>query len=195
MDAYKNITSREIEANLNDGHMRVNRIISLALLGGSFFFLVVVLSLSHKNVSVDATTEMNGNPDIFLFVFLAIAFMGYSMFMMIPKLFLRKENLIKRLSDENAEGEMSDENGALKLIGIDRTLLIIRLAQLEGITLLGLVFLFIGRGGQSILENPVKLIFLLPFFVMLIFVLNNCITIEKTVMRIENNILSVINNL
>jgi len=194
MNAYKNITSREIEDKLNDGHMRINRIISLAILGGSFFFLVVVFSLSNKNAAVETTTEMNGNPDIFLFVFLAMAFMGYSMFMVIPKLFLRKENLLKRLSNENADGEVSDDNGALKLIGIDRTLLIIRLAQLEGITLLGLVFLFIGRGGQSIFENPVKLIFLLPFFVMLIFVLNNCMTVEKTVMRIENNILNTLRN-
>lgn len=195
MDAYKNITSREIEAKLDDGNMRVNRIISLAMLGGSFFFLVVVLSLSHKNAAVEATTEMNGTPDIFLFLFLVLTFFSYTMFMMISKLFLRKENLVKRLSYENTDGEIGDDNGALKLIGIDRTLLIIRLAQLEGVTLLGLVFLFIIPGGQNIFDNPVKLIFLLPFYVMLIFVLNNCITVEKTVMRIENNILSVIKNL
>ncbi len=192
MDAFKNITGRDIEEKLNDGQMRVNRIISLALLGGSFFFLIIVLNLPGKSDTVEST---NGTPDIFPAVFLVMAFFIYTMFMLIPKIFLRKENLMKRLSFEGIPSEPNIDNGAIKLIGLDRTLLIIRLAQLEGITLMGLVFLMIGGGGQRILNNPVQLIYLLPFFVMLIFVLNNCMTVEKTVMRIENNILSVIKSL
>lgn len=191
MDAYKNITGRDIEEKLNDGQMRVNRIISLALLGGSFFFLIIVLNLPGKSDAVEIT---NGTPDIFPAVFLVMAFFIYTMFMFIPKIFLRKENLMKRLSFEGVHNEPNIDNGALKLIGLDRTLLIIRLAQLEGITLMGLVFLMIGGGGQTVLNNPVKLIYLLPFFVMLIFVLNNCMTVEKTVMRIENNLLNTIRN-
>lgn len=194
MNAYKNITSREIEDKLNDGQMRINRIISLALLCGSFFFLVAVLNLNGKTVSVDTTSGMTGIPDIFLLVFLVMTFFSYTMFVLVSKLFLRKENLVKRLSYGNINSEMSDD-GVLKLIGIDRTLLIIRLAQLEGVTLLGLVFLFIIPGAESIFDNPVKVIFLLPFFVMLIFVLNNCMTVEKTLMRIENNILNTIRNI
>ena len=196
MDAYKNITSRDIETKLNDGQMRINRIISLAILAGSFFFLFVIMILSQKNPSVETTTETVGNPNIFLIVFLALGFIVYSTFMVFPKIFLRKDNLMKLLS-VSSEDKIQDVifDPVVKLIGIDRTLMIIRLAQLEGITLFGLVILMMNVGNKNVFANPTNWIFLLPLFFQLIYVLNNCITTEKTVSRIEVNILSAIKNM
>ncbi|MDP3149230.1 MAG: hypothetical protein Q8N83_08910 [Ignavibacteria bacterium] len=196
MDAYKNITSREIEAKLNDGDMRGNRIISLAMLGGSFFFLLIIIILSQKNASVETATRMVGDPNIFLIVFIALGFIVYSMFMVFPKIFLKKENLMKLLSATNEDGDQNNiVDPVTKIIGIDRTLMIIRLAQLEGITLFGLVILMMNVSEKNIFENPTNWIFLLPLFFQLIYVLNNCITTEKTVARIEANILSAIKNM
>lgn len=193
MEQFKSVTRFEIEKKLTSGHLRINRIISLALCAGSFLFLVIILFLYQKKTITQPELESISLIHNLCLVFILLAVVVYSTFLLLPKIFLKQESLKKQLLGAEYDQNINKiDDPALRLISLDRTLMIIRLAQLEGVTLFGLVVLMLSVQNGYIYVNNALWLLTLPLFVMLGFTLTNYITKEKTIMRIENNILATI---
>ena len=142
MEDYKNISREDIEEKLVGENLRVNRIISLALCMGATLFLLVIIFLYQKNLSSNVEIMENNVVDELIIVLAVLAIGVYTFFFIIPKIYLKKENLEKQLSEPNIDqNNKIITDPVLKIIGIDRTVMIIRLAMLEGITLFSLVTL------------------------------------------------------
>jgi len=193
MEQFKSVTRFEIEKKLTSGHLRINRIISLALCAGAFLFLLVILFLYQKKTITQPELESISLINNLCLVFLLLVVVVYSTFLLLPKIFLKQENLKKQLLGvEYDQNNNKIDDPALRLISLDRTLMITRLAQLESITLFGLVVLMLSVLNGYIYVNDTLWLLTLPWFVMFGFTLTNYISKEKTIMRIENNILATI---
>ncbi|MBU2506940.1 MAG: hypothetical protein KJ799_09475, partial [Bacteroidetes bacterium] len=110
---------------------------------------MVILFLYQSKIPADLEFTSSSVVDTLVFEFLFIAVGVYSGFLIFPKIFLKKGNINKHLAvvfmDQNNQ---ILEDPVLKLIGLDRTMMIIRLAMLEGVTLFALVILI-----KSVLEG------------------------------------------
>ncbi len=192
MDEYKNISQYEIEDKLTGQNFKVNRIISIALLAGPFlFFLVVVYFYFEKEIGIPEKHSIE-LMEIMVLIFLVMAVSVYSMVIVFPKIFLRKENVIKHLSSTYVQKKDQNDAHIIKLIGVDRTLMIVRLAMMEGVTLFGFVILMLSISNSVIYYNDIYWLLTLPWVVQVIFTINNYFHKGKVVERIYNEILSVV---
>ncbi len=119
----------------------------------------------------------------------------YTFFLIFPKIFLKRENIEKQLSSTSVDKNnklISDP--VLKIIVLDRTMMIIRLAMLEGNTLVGLAALIQSVFGRIIYHNSNYWLLTIPLFILIIVVLTNYISKEKIISRIESDILMNIQN-
>jgi F0F1-type ATP synthase membrane subunit c/vacuolar-type H+-ATPase subunit K len=149
-----------------------------------------VIFLYEQNSGGTPNTQSVELIEIMIMVLMILAVSIYSLVIMFPKIFLRKENLIKLLtSQELFQKNQGINDPAAHLIGVDRTLMIIRLAMTEGITLFGLVILLLSVQNGAIYTNDLYWLLSLPWLIQLFFTVNNYLSKEKAVERIYNEIL------
>ncbi len=190
MDEFKNITRNDIEEKLTGEHLRINRIISLALCAGPLFFLLVIVFLYQKNLSSNVEISQDNIVEEMIIVLSVLAVGVYSFYFIFPNIFLKKANLVKQLSmPQMDKNNRLITDPVLKIIALDRTLMIIRLALLEGIALFSLVVLIQSLFIGVIYYNSNYWLLSIPVFIVIAVVFTNYFSKEKTVSRIESGIL------
>lgn len=190
MEEFKNISRTQIEAKLDGENLRVNRIISLAIMSGAILFLCVIIFLYLKSDPKQINNPQTDLTETLTMVLAFIALSIYSGFFLLPKFFLNKKNIERQIKTmQLTNGHNSTNDPVQMLINIDRTLMIIRLALLEAVALFGLVILMLSILNGSIHENGIYWYLTAPLFLLIILVLTNFIPKEKMIMRIEGEIL------
>ena len=192
MDEYKYISRYEIEEKLTGENFKINRIIGFALFTGPFILLLVVVYLYQQKEGGLSEQQSTDFIQIMLTVFLIMAASIYLLVAVLPKIFLSKENLVKMLSSTFVKKQDEKNSSVIKLILVDRTLMIIRLAMMEGVTLFGLVIMMLSVFNSVIYTNESYFLLVLPWIAQLIFTINNYFNKDKVVERIYNEILSVV---
>ena len=188
MDEYKRVTIEQIEAGLVGEPLRMNRIMSLALVMGTTLFLAVVLYIYQKNLSSDIEISYNAVDELIV-VFLILALIIYPTFLIFPKIFLKGNKLeAKLLSSTLSLNNISTTDPVINIISLDRTMMIIRLAMLEGVALFGLVALMLCVNSGLIYHNDNYWLLVIPLFIQAI-ATSSFVSKEKIVSRIERDIL------
>jgi len=188
MDEYKRVTIEQIEAGLVGEPLRMNRIMSLALVMGTTLFLAVVLYIYQKNLSSDIEISYNAVDELIV-VFLILALIIYPTFLIFPKIFLKGNKLeTKLLSSTLSLNNISTTDPVINIISLDRTMMIIRLAMLEGVALFGLVALMLCVNSGLIYHNDNYWLLVIPLFIQAI-ATSSFVSKEKIVSRIERDIL------
>lgn len=190
MEEYLSLSGYDIENKLSGGQLLTSRIISLALTAGPFFFLLVIFLFYLNNKSTGINYENSDFIRLLIYAFIFIAIGAYGAFLFIPQFFNKPEYLRKRLS-----GKMLDqrkrriEDPILKLLFLERTLMIIRLALLESISFLGMVILFLSVVNGYIYYHSLLWLLVLPWLFQAIYTVQNYVPKEKYLDRIENDFL------
>ncbi len=188
MDEYKRVTIEQIEAGLVGEPLRMNRIMSLALVMGTTLFLAVVLYIYQKNLSSDIEISYNAVDELIV-VFLILALIIYPTFLIFPKIFLKGNKLeAKLLSSTLSLNNISTTDPVINIISLDRTMMIIRLAMLEGVALFGLVALMLCVNSGLIYHNDNYWLLVIPLFIQAI-ATSSFVSKEKIISRIERDIL------
>ncbi len=190
MKEYLSITKYDIEKKLSNELLRISRIISSAMVVGPtlFLFFIIFLYLKSDSLAGDEYNALDIN--IFSTIVLVIAILNYTAFFIFPIFYLKPKNVLNRLSQIADQSRNKIDDPVIKLILFDRIYMIIRLAILEGVALFGMVILFQAVSGGQINENPNLWLWIIPIIVLGIFVLNNYISKDKYIERIENQFLS-----
>jgi hypothetical protein len=189
MDEYKYISRFDIEEKLTGQHFKINIIISSALLMGTFIFLLIVILMYHLKEGGTPEQQSLELIDIMIIVFCVITLSVYLFVGLFPKIFLRRDNIIRLLKALSIQEQDKNDAPEIRLIGIDRTLMIIRLAMMESVTLFGSVILMLAVLDSVIYSNEALWFLALPFLVQLLFTINNYFSKEKAVERIYYTIL------
>lgn len=151
MEEYLSLSRYDIENKLSGSQLMISRIISLALTAGPFFLLLVILLFYLENKSTGIDYEASGFINVLIYAFIFIAIGVYGAFLFIPQFFSKPEYLRKRLSGKMLDQRKNRiEDPILKLLFLDRTLMIIRLALLESVSFLGMVILFLSAASGYI---------------------------------------------
>jgi hypothetical protein len=194
MDEYRNISRYEIENKLTGENFKINKIIGYALLTGPFIFLLFIIYLYQQNKGGTPEQQSVNLIELMRIIFFVLALSTYSLAAVLPKIFLRKEKIIKRLSGTSVQERYQNDAPIMKLIGVDRTLMIIRLSLMEGVTLFGFVILMLSVSNSVIYKYESYWLLIVPWILQLIFTINNYFNKGKVVERIYNEILSVVNS-
>ncbi len=193
MDEYKKVTIDQIDAKLVGEPLRINRIISFALVMGTTLFLAVVIFLYQDKLSSDVEVFPNVVDELII-VFLIFALIIYSMFLIFPKIFLKRDKLEDQLLFTTASpNNVAITDPVMNIINLDRTMMIIRLAMLEGITIFGLVALMLSVNSGIIYYNDNYWLLVVPLLIQII-ATSLFVPKEKTISRIERDILFRIKN-
>jgi hypothetical protein len=194
MEEYQNISKTDIEDTLSGDILKINRIVFSALLIGPFLFLLIVIYLYQQKEAASPDLQSAELIEIMIIIFFILAVSIYSFVLLFPKIFLRKENTLKILSSQALLLEKQGiKEPVLNLIGVDRTLMIIRLAMMEGVTLFALVILMLSVLNNTIYVNEAYWLLVIPWLIQFIFTLNNYFSKDKAVERIFNEILPRVN--
>ncbi len=191
MNTYSNVTRYNIEEKLSGEFLKVNRIISSALFIGTLLFLAVTVFLYLQKSGDEVILKQNSHVDTMIPVLLILAIVIYSLVYIFPKIFLKKESLEKKLSEYSG----SKEDAADVVIAFDRTLMIIRLAQLEAVTLFATVILLLSVLDGLIYFNSNYWLLVIPEIIFGFIVVTNYLPKEKVVSRIENLVLPAFQDL
>ena len=81
------------------------------------------------------------------------------------------------------------EDPVQKLFFLDRTLMVIQLALLEGVSILGMVVLFVSVMMGYIYTHSLLWLLVVPWLFQAIYTIQNFLSKEKYLDRIENNFL------
>jgi hypothetical protein len=190
MEVYLSLSRYDIENQLSGGQLLISRVISLALTAAPLFILLVIFLFYLNNESTGIDYENSEFISILIYALAFIAIGAYGAFLFIPQFFLKPEYLRKRLS-----GEMRDqrkrriEDPILKLLFLERTLMIIRLALLESISFLGMVILFLCVANGYVYYHSLLWLLVLPWLFQAIYTFQNYVPKEKYLDRIENDFL------
>ena len=191
MVEYQSVTRMDIESKLTPNFLLSSKIISSAMVVGPFLFFLIILFLNTTSTKSEFQYNQIETINSLLYVILALSFFVYSMFLLIPKIILKKEYLHNRLSkgfyDQNRK---KIDDPVIKLINFDRIYMIIRLAMLEGISLFGIVILFLAESDGQLNNEPKLWLLIIPLLIQAYFTFTNYISKNKYVDRIENQILA-----
>lgn len=192
MEGYLKLSRIDLEIKLSTQHVRVSQIINLAMLAGPFIFIILTFIIFLKNKSL--YIENTHNQDtiyllIYVLIFLAVVI--YSIFILYPRFFFKPDNLKKRLSRPFYDQTRKKiEDPITKLFILERILMISRLAMLEGVSLFGIVILFLAVS-EGYMSTQSHLWFLLtPWFIQTAFVFINFPSKSRILDKIENCFLS-----
>jgi len=189
MEEYKKISRRQIDEMLSGVPLKLNRALSLALVLGPTLFLAVVLFLYQDNLSSDVEVFPNVVDEL-IAVFLIFALTVYLMFSIFPKIFLKGNKLETQL---NSPHTIEKIDPVIAIINLDRTMMIIRLAMIEGVTLFSLVILILCVNSGIIYYNDNYWLLVLPLLFQMVITIQ-FVSLEKTISRIERDILFRIKN-
>lgn len=190
MNDYLNLSRYDIENKLSSGQLIVSRIIGLAITAGPFIFLLVIFLLYFKNEPTATDYEASDFITILIYVFIVIAIGTYGAFLFIPQFFLKAEYLHKRFSKPMLDQKRNEiEDPVQKLFFLDRTLMVIQLALLEGVSILGMVVLFVSVMMGYIYTHSLLWLLVVPWLFQAIYTIQNFLSKEKYLDRIENNFL------
>jgi hypothetical protein len=156
---------------------------------GTFIFLLIVILMYHLKEGGTPEQQSLELIDIMIIVFCVITLSVYLFVGLFPKIFLRRDNIIRLLKALSIQEQDKNDAPEIRLIGIDRTLMIIRLAMMESVTLFGSVILMLAVLDSVIYSNEALWFLALPFLVQLLFTINNYFSKEKAVERIYYTIL------
>jgi hypothetical protein len=189
MEEYLGLSRYDIENKLSGWELLTSRIISIALIIGPFFLFVIFLFyLNNQSAGIDYENSDFISLLIYAFIFIAIG--AYGAFLFVPQFFTKPEYLRKRLSAEIVDQRKNRiEDAILKLLFLDRTLMIIRLAFLESISLLGMVILSLSVANGYIYYHSLLWPLVLPWLFQAIYTVQNYVPKEKYLDRIENDFL------
>ncbi len=193
MEALKNISRNDIEEKLVGENLQTNRILSLAMCGGSLVFFIFIVFLYNKNVSENMKVIDNSLTDMMTIVLLVLGMGLYAASLIYPKIYWKKKNIEPLFNSSVSAKYQTAADSASILIGADRSLMILRLAMMNGVTLFGLVCLYLAAGSGELYLNSNYWFLATPMFIFILVVLTNFISKEKYISRIENAI-TLLNN-
>ncbi len=194
MDELRKITIKDVEEKLVGENLKINRIISSVLWLGPLFFLFVILFLYQNNSSLDVNVKQDSVVELMSLILPFFALVVYSIFFLLPKIYLKKDGLKLKLSSPSLSSRTAT-NPAVDIIMLDRTLMVVRLAMLEGIALFGLVILILSVSDGTIYDNSNYWLLIIPLLVLIIVAVTQYLSKDKILSRIENDILSKIREL
>ena len=189
MEEIKNITRSKIEESIKEEFFSINKKISLMMAIGPSIYFFIVYYLYTKNEPIETFNSSYSNIDSLTIVFASIIMTAYIMFFIVPKNFLNKSKIELELNsyrEDQFKRKISDP--VVKLLGLDRTLMIIKLALLEAPSLAGLVFITQKILNHSIYNYPLYWLFTIPLLILIFIVFTNFISKEKLILRIEEMI-------
>lgn len=91
MEALKNISRNDIEEKLVGENLQTNRILSLAMCGGSLVFFIFIVFLYNKNVSENMKVIDNSLTDMMTIVLLVLGMGLYAASLIYPKIYWKKK--------------------------------------------------------------------------------------------------------
>lgn len=195
MNDYLNLFRYDIKNKLSDGQLMVSRIISLAIAVGPVIFLLVILIIYLRNKHNLIDYEASDFINLLIYVFIIIAIGAYGAFLFIPQFFSKPEYLRKRFSKPILDQKRNEIKDPIqKLFFLDRTLMVIQLALLEGVSIFGMVVLFVSVVTGYIYTHSLLWLLILPWLFQAIYTVQNFISKEKYLDRIENNFLIPLRN-
>jgi|GEM_PF-2825990 len=166
MDHFSGITRIEIAQGLTAQEFNISRIISLALLAGALMFLLVILVFYQINVERAFEVPADYELDVFVYVLLFLSVVGYYVFIILPNFFLKPANLKKRIAQlPDQQTSHTTESSLRALISVDRVFMVIRLAVLDGISIFGLVILFLAVIDGTVYEDSRWWLLTLPLLI------------------------------
>ncbi|MBN2426024.1 MAG: hypothetical protein JXR46_06605 [Calditrichaceae bacterium] len=194
MNNYPFITRSEIEQHISPALLRVNTIITLAILAGPFILLIGIIVIYQTGQNIGTADSIYGTFIFLIRIFVIYLFLLYGAYIILPKFMLKSEFIKKRISD--AEPGTPVETSVIflgKLTNFDRQFMIIRLALLEGASLFGMVLLFMAINNGPVESMPEIWLFVVPSLIQLIITIKEYLPKEKLIQRIEKYI-SILNS-
>jgi len=186
MDHFSGITRIEIAQGLTAQEFNISRIISLALLAGALMFLLVILVFYQINVERAFEVPADYELDVFVYVLLFLSVVGYYVFIILPNFFLKPANLKKRIAQlPDQQPGQTVESSLRALISIDRVFMVIRLAVLDGISIFGLVILFLAVLDGTLYEDSRWWLLTLPLLIQAGITFRYYVSREQMIARLE----------
>ena len=191
MEEFQSITRFYIESKLTNKMLSVPRIISSAMVLGAAIFSIIIFYLYSKNPNEDFVLPEVSQINTLIYVLIALGLLVYSAFFYLPNFLLNPQYLKNRLT----KGLKDNQGNAItdpidKLLNIDLTFMIVRLAMLESIALFAMVILFLAASNGQLNFEPSLWLLLLPLVIQAAFTFNNYLPKIKYVDRIETKILA-----
>lgn len=186
MDQFSSITRIEIEQVLTAQEFNISRIISLAILAGAFIFFLVILVFYQINMERPFEAPADYELDVVIYFFLFISVVGYYVFLILPNFFLKPANLRKRIAqlpDQQSGQTMASSLQAL--ISVDRVFMVIRLAVLNGISIFGLVILFLAVIDGTVYEDKRWWLLTFPVLIQAGITFRYFVSREQMIARLE----------
>ena len=180
MHEFETVSEIEIEKSFTDNDLKISRVISLTLVAGPFIFLVLTIFMYLKNMEMSGKSFPVDEFLIYFLLFLTIT--TYPIFLFFPKFFTKPKILSQQLSNLNN----TIMEPTRKIIHLERVLMIIRLAMLEGVTIFAFVILFIVVREGQINNNPSLWYLIIPWVIQAIYTFSNFVRRESYINRMLN---------
>ncbi|MCB0284404.1 MAG: hypothetical protein H6627_00415 [Calditrichae bacterium] len=192
MGKFNSLTRYDLQQAITNNQVLILQIISIAMFAGpGVFFLLIYIINSNKQPLI-GESSISETTQILIYAAIALSFVMYGVFLVFPKIFLSASALKSRLNI--LPEELPNSVKADLLIGIDRTLMIIRFAMLEGIALFASVVLFVEVSNSPMQISGDLWYLATPSLILLAYILYNFPSKENILKRIENEILAKIKN-
>ena len=191
MEEFQSITRFDIESKLTNKILNVPRIISSAMLAGVMIFLLVIIYLNSSRLDENIVLPEFSQTGTLIYVLIFAALSVYTAFLYVPKFYLNPRYLKDRLSKSLKDKQGNPITDPIeKLLNIDLTFMIIRLAMLESIALFAMVILFLSVSEGRLDSEPSLWLLVIPFAIQAVFTLNNYLPKGRYIDRIETQILA-----
>ena len=186
MEQFSGLTRIEIAQGLTAQEFNISRIISLAMLAGAFMFLLVILVFYQINLERAFEVPVDYELDVMIYLFLLLSVIGYYVFIILPNFFLKPANLRKRITQlPNQQTNLPMEESLRALISLDRVFMVIRLAVLDGISIFGLIILFLAVISGTVYEDSRWWLLTLPLLIQAVITFRFYISREQKIARLE----------
>ncbi len=187
---FTNISTIQLEQKISDVEIRQMRIINISMLMGVLILLVSTMYLNYFGSNSGTGGADYKVLNIFLIMVFALMIIGFPLVFSIHKIFLSPGRIAKihKQGYRDTQGNRIENPVDILLIQY-RTLLIFKLAILEGIALLGITSFLTGVFADLMRKVNIYWFLLLPSIFFFIFVYLFFPTKDKVVFYIEQNIL------
>lgn len=194
MQDYQPVSRQEIERGLSPEHVKIMRLISLALIAGPLIFLSMILYFYAQSAVSERPTMDFEFITTYIYVIIFITIISYTaVFVIFPKRFLKPESIKKKMTGFTLlHRDKTQDDKTIRLIIFDRVFMIFRLAPLEVVSLFGMMALFLSVTNGLLHEHAELWLLILPWLFQTYFTLAQYISKDKMIDRLEyyNQILS-----
>ncbi len=187
---FTNISTIQVEQKISDIETRQMKTINIAMVMGVLILLIATMYLNYFGSNSGTGGADYNVLNIFLIMVFALMIIGYPLVFSIHKILLSPGRIAKihKQGFRDTQGKKVENPVEILLVQY-RTLMIIKLAILEGIALLGITSFLTGVFADLMQEMNVYWFLLFPSIFFFIFVYLFFPTRDKVVFYIEQNIL------